>query len=97
VGGARDQKDLPSSALIENDLTEICITVGFEAAVETGRLFACTSAFVLLLTPKMRSRQVETDLQVRVVSSCNIRPACRIRRYDGEGGWLGSVQSVWLA
>lgn len=73
------------------------MTVGFAAAVETGRLFASTSASVLFLTSKMRYCEIEIDLQVRVVSSCNIRPACRIRRYDGEGGWLGSVQSVWSA
>ena len=35
----------------------------------------------------------EGNVQERVVSSCKIRPACRILKYDGEGGWLGSVQS----
>lgn len=59
-----------SSALIENDRTEIWMTVGFVDTVEVGRLF-----------------------DERVVSSCKIRPAWRILKYDGEGGWLGSVQS----
>jgi hypothetical protein len=56
----RDQEDLPSSALIENDLTEICITVGFVAAVEAGRLFARTSVSDSFSPPRCvlaRSRQ----------------------------------------
>ena len=44
--GERDSREnvLPSSALIENDLTDIWITVGFWDVVEIGRLFATPSA-----------------------------------------------------
>jgi len=28
----------------------------------------------------------EDNVQERVVSSCKIRPACKILKYDGEGG-----------
>jgi hypothetical protein len=38
------KNDIPSSALIENDRTEIWMTVGFVDAVEMGRLFAVLSA-----------------------------------------------------
>jgi hypothetical protein len=36
----RRRKNVPSSALIENDRTEIWMTVGFVDTVEVGRLFA---------------------------------------------------------
>ena len=44
-----------------------------------------------------KEREEKEDVQERVESSCNIRPACRIRRYDGEGGCAGSVQSITLS
>jgi len=28
----------------------------------------------------------EDNVQERVVSSCKIRPACKILKYDGDGG-----------
>jgi hypothetical protein len=34
------RKNVPSSALIENDRTEIWMTVGFVDVIEVGRLFA---------------------------------------------------------
>lgn len=40
----RLENDLPSSALIENDLTDMWMTVGFWDVVEIGKLFAAPSA-----------------------------------------------------
>jgi hypothetical protein len=115
------RKNVPSSALIENDRTEIWMTVGFVDVIEVGRLFAARQYISLsffqlsaplsstpckpfpLFEPVMaghligsreahtttwdRERMMkEVHVHERVVSSCKIRPACRILKYDGEGG-----------
>jgi len=81
------------------------MTVGFWDVVEIGKLFAIPSAPASMFIHEPRNRCDTTRARVvvkgwerndeheRVVSSCNIRPACNILKYDGEGGWLGSVQS----
>lgn len=74
-------EDLPSSARIENDRTEMWITVGFEEDRLAGRLFA-TRQYDLTGFPIIRGR----DVQDNVDSSDKTRPAWSIRINEGEGG-----------
>jgi hypothetical protein len=47
----RRTKGIPSSALIENDRTEIWMTVGFVDTVAVGRLFAVCQYNALYIQP----------------------------------------------